>query len=717
MGNTIKSNLFRFQKFGSFICAFVAVLTILIGQMAAQPIRGSVILQDGCRLQYAYHFDHNALRDCVRAGDSLFALTESGELLCFDAESLALRDQRVVPGRATAIALRDSNRILIGTRQGTIFEAEAASLDFRRVAAVPGRILWLGSGPGMIVAVADRLSYEVSWPGEELRALEARVGIRDHSYFVALFQGRTERFFDLPSGKAAFEPYSVLLESATRLWLGDDRGEFGGICSWMDLRTGKLGRLRGKPNVLGFLQTQDGRVLAYGGTSHFRYHDGYIARVDGQKLEYKYISEFKDGRSQEPAGAEAPQLSAMENMPQGPIDLVRENPSGEGFLVVSAHTLYKAGRDFGRWEKIAYLGGRWRGGRRYSVGDTPTVKTAILDRQTSGWIFAMGRDGFVRVSDGTVRPHKMPAQIEASESSLLLDIWPTSVGVLLLEAPNPYFGWRLKGDGWDRLSFWPDRPPTEPGHHWMSAVPYGDDGRGILAQIGDNTSSGERVLVRLSTQGILELKVWTEDAFYHDAFQTVDGTIFLISNQELLIWDGESWRKAGEERCPEGYQTPYGRRYVSCAKVGSAEFFHDVGLGVLLRLDVVSDSTYRLEPVVFPEETAPGPMFDAVPDGSDHVLIAAVRGLFRWAPADGRFQRLVDPEPTARILTLCRDSQGRLWAAGDRLHLSCDSGQHWETVDLPMLCRSQTKRIRPNPERQDGIVLLLDDQGVVYLDW
>jgi ligand-binding sensor domain-containing protein len=97
--------------------------------------------------------------------------------------------------------------------------------------------------------------------------------------------------------------------------------------------------------------------------------------------------------------------------------------------------------------------------------------------------------------------------------------------------------------------------------------------------------------------------------------------------------------------------------------------------------------------------------------------MAAVRGLFRWTPADGRFQRLADPEPAANIVTLCRDSRGRLWAAGDRLHRSYDSGQRWETVDLPMLCRSDTKRIRPNPERQDGLILLLRDQGVVYLDW
>jgi len=49
--------------------------------------------------------------------------------------------------------------------------------------------------------------------------------------------------------------------------------------------------------------------------------------------------------------------------------------------------------------------------------------------------------------------------------------------------------------------------------------------------------------------------------------------------------------------------------------------------------------------------------------------------------------------------------------------VSTDSGRHWETVDLPMVCRSDTKRIRPDPERPDGLILLLHDQGVVYLDW
>jgi len=709
------SDLHNLHDLYTFARASLAVLTLLVGQTAAEPIRGSVTLQDGRRLQYAYHFDRNALRDCVRVGDSLLALTESGELLRFDIGSLALTGQRIVPGRATAIAVRDSDHVLIGTRQGVIFEAEAASLDLRRVATVSGQILWLGSGPDMIVAAADRLSYEVRWPGEDVRDFEARVGTGDHSYFVALIQGRAERFFDLPSGKAAVEPYAVLLEGATRLWLGEDRGEFGGSCSWMDLRSGKLRRLRGKPNVRGFLQTRDGRVLAYGGTSHFGYNSGEIVRVDRQKLEY--LSEFKGGEYLDPAKPEAPQLSGMQNMPQGPVDLVQEDPSGNGFLVVSEHILYKADRNFGGWEKIAELGGRWRSGHVYAVGDTPTVKAAIPDRRSGNWIFAMGRDGFVRVSDGTVRRNQMPAQVEVSDESSLVDIWPTSIGLLLLEAPNPYFCWRLKADGWERLSFYPARPPTEPAHHWMSAVPYGDDGRGILAQVGDNTISGERVLLRLGPQGVTELKAWEEDALYHDAFQTVDGKIFLIPGNELLVWEGESWRKAGEADRPFGFETAYGRRYISCAKVGSTEFFHDVGLGGFVRLDVGSDNTYRLEAVTFPKDTTPGPAFDAVPDGSGHVLLAAVRGLFRWAPADNRFERLADPEPAGRILTICRDSRGRLWAAGDRLHLSGDSGQQWETVDLPMLCRSDTKRIRPNPERQDGLILLLHDQGMVYLDW
>lgn len=85
-----------------------------------EPIRGSMHLPDGSRATYTYHFDHNALTDGVLAGRFLLAITNSGNLLEFNANGLALMDQTIVPGRAVSIAAESTGSALIGTQEGRI---------------------------------------------------------------------------------------------------------------------------------------------------------------------------------------------------------------------------------------------------------------------------------------------------------------------------------------------------------------------------------------------------------------------------------------------------------------------------------------------------------------------------------------------------------------------------------------------------------------------
>lgn len=93
------------------------------------------------------------------------------------------------------------------------------------------------------------------------------------------------------------------------------------------------------------------------------------------------------------------------------------------------------------------------------------------------------------------------------------------------------------------------------------------------------------------------------------------------------------------------------------------------------------------------------------------------RGLLDFDLESGQKKVISSPNINEEIKTLCRDKQGRIWAAGDLLYISSDEGRHWEQVKLPMLTSTYTKRIRPNPANPRQMILTLEDMGVVTIDW
>src|SRR5439155_5964317 len=117
--------------------------------------------------------------------------------------------------------------------------------------------------------------------------------------------------------------------------------------------------------VLGFLRSTDGRLLAYGGLSHMGMHTGYITQVNKEHLQY--AGQFESNDSKQPIPDKVSEIR-----PRGPIDLMANDFDKGGFWVVSAHILYRTNSQLSAWTKVVDLGGRWYGGRRFSVGNTPT---------------------------------------------------------------------------------------------------------------------------------------------------------------------------------------------------------------------------------------------------------------------------------------------------------------------------------------------------------
>src|SRR5271157_1836983 len=521
----------------------------------AQPIRDSINLPGGERAQFAYYFDHNALMDGVLAGKSLFALTNSGNLIRFDSESLELTGQTIVPGRATTIALGGQGDVLVGTQDGYIYRVNRASLGLDRIASSKGKIVWLGTGKsnvdsnGRIVAVVDNTPDILPWPGEAGKAYDFRCRVASikepHPYYIIILENGKARSLPFPPTRNFSFPGYFLLDTQDRLWLGADNGEWGGECAYMNLNTGIIDKFpSGIDGVLGFIRTADERILVYGGTSHMGVYSGYIAEFkNGElsplvKVEHSDWQTSNSGKLPEPIAQAIKSVAHPDTMPNGPIDLVMTDQSTHGFWVVSAHTLYHADDHFTQWEKVAYLGGRWFGGRRLSVGNTPTVKRLIADPERPESLIAiMGRDGLERVTGAKAEPLPFAGQLEAS----VIDIWNTSLGTVLLGSDNWNGGhapWLLEGDQWHRYFLFPDHPPSNDGTEWYFAEPFGNDGMRISAFEHENRMPGKAYMVQLAEDGTANvIDSWEGD---DSEFETIflmasDGMVLKASEKQLFI--------------------------------------------------------------------------------------------------------------------------------------------------------------------------------------
>ena len=178
------------------------------------PQARQVRLESGRVVEYTIPFDRNALQASERTGNGLIALTSSGVLLRFE-----LPDVRLVRERGESVEVKHLGRgegdaVLAGLADGRICRVNPATLELTEIAKLPAPALWIG----WISGTANR-------PGG----------------LVVVTGSTKSTVHDVATGKTLtveFKATTFLSDSAGRLWLGADNGEWGGQVARVDLTKG-----------------------------------------------------------------------------------------------------------------------------------------------------------------------------------------------------------------------------------------------------------------------------------------------------------------------------------------------------------------------------------------------------------------------------------------------------------------------------------------------
>lgn len=237
-------------------------------ESAAAPFaRGRVTAQGSPAIAWEYHYDRNALRDTLPVADGFLSLTQAGNLLRFGSDLRTLRKEYFGPVPITCLAGTQDNGIVAGFDDGRIMKVDPATLTFSPVASVPGSVRWIGRRPaGWVVAF-------------ETKTRSRKTVVRDLA---------TQEVHELKD----LGPSVFMLDRKGRLWIGEDRGEWGGSTHWLDLASGKLNRVAMPgnlfDNIYGFIELANGQVLAFGGVMHMGLLAWFVTRVDCEPASLVY---------------------------------------------------------------------------------------------------------------------------------------------------------------------------------------------------------------------------------------------------------------------------------------------------------------------------------------------------------------------------------------------------------------------------------------------
>jgi hypothetical protein len=364
--------------------------------------------------EVAYHFDRNAFVATARAGDGTYvALTDSGNLLAFDSATFALLAERIPrsPVRCLSATVGD---VIAGLDDGRIVSVDAPSLQMKRIGAVDGRPAWIGRRRSGALLVAHGFAPEkpIGW------------GERGLASLVVEEMG-TGRSLRIP-----FVATTFLLDSRDRLWVGADKGEWGGRLAVVDLGTWAVRELDDPPaGVYGLLETVGGRIWAYGGTMHMWMHQAFVVSVHDTASKTLYDSGFV--RKTRPG------------RPTYPITHLVAMRGGRSFLALSYDQTFEVDAKLSRWKRLPDLKAHYHWGRPDAVGSYPAVQSIyVLGESPLRLLVATALDGWMELREGRFVSHRVAGQLGATRIRGVED----RAGKLVAHGENGSFV--LESDGW-----------------------------------------------------------------------------------------------------------------------------------------------------------------------------------------------------------------------------------------------------------------------------
>lgn len=690
----------------AILCATVLTATLRADE-PPKPPAGEARVGAGRVVNYTVHFDRNSLRDSVRLGDGLVALTSAGTLLRFEFPAVRLVRERVEAVDVTCLGRGDGDSVLAGLSDGRICRVQPDTLELTDLAKVPAPPRWIGWGkahagrPAGLVVVT-RPTKPVDHDGRHW----------DVPYSVV---------HDLATGKAFAledEATTFLLDRASRVWLGADRGEWGGRVTRVDLIQGTTDVIKPPPStqpnlrafwhgIYGFVELRDGQVWAFGGSSHMGLNRANITRVDLAEPRALFFA-FKPPREAD----DEPEPGR----PTFPITHVLEE--GGKLLVLSYSDLFRTDQALGTWEKVATLRITYRWGRRDAVGAYPSVCAVHPPRRPGEPIaLATVADGYVLVEGAKTTPRGLAGQIGAANVDRAEN---TSEGMLFFESDERLPVWRLGPKGWEVASLTPPVEPDPDGdapefeardRSWYETrVLVGADGT-VYTVSGTAVSPGTRTTARRAGGKSERLGRESSSLYPSASFLTADGTLWNAAFGVLRRFENGRWQEVAE--VPKDAS-----ELRSMSRTGPPWLLLDRYQRGLWRLEHgPRGQDPRLSRVEASDGGTSLRIHDAIPWTGGTLLLATDAGLRAYAPATQTISRVDLPEPPKPATSLARDGLGRLWLGGeDGLWLGEPGAKSLESLaPVPGVGRGRVDGVTPDPQRADGIIVALGRRGVAFV--
>ncbi len=674
------------------------------GTSNASVTTGETQIPDGGRVSWTYHYDRNSLRDSRPVSGGWIALTAAGNLLLFDTDLVRVRGESFGPVPATCLGADDKGTVVAGFEDGRVMAVNSTTLALTEVATLGGPVLSIGHRASGWVFADVPVSARM------------KNGLGDAGLVVT----------DLGKNKVhrlnTTTPTSLHFDRHGRLWLGVDHGEFEGGASVLDLDSGDLRKIElpesvGR-NVYGFIELADGQVWAYGGVMHMGLLAWHITRVDSSRPETLAAGDnLKDLR--------APEAAGPPERPRFPITQVIEDPNGE-LLVFSYSDLFRVDRALSKWRYVMKLELSYQAGRRDAVGSYPAIQRVVaVGKRRERLVLVTSGNGHI-ILDGTKMIRRdLPGQIGLHSQDEVLD---SPVGLLVLSHDDRERPWSLTSGGWELAKAEPPKryDPADPlagsGEKSWSNVRLLRAPSGALYAISATGGfPGTRAVDRWEKSGFVPISTSLLPFTGEYCFFSPEGELWAREGDDFFRLAGDRWTTVKSARLAVGLAYEPLESAVYLKPLGGTGlrwlYFNPRGENLVRFRRGKDNARPTMEAVALSWKKKSLVLRDALAEPDGTVLVASEQGLFRYDPHTGGLFTTTLVPPGEPVRSLGRDGRGRLWLSGKGIKIVLPGAATASAIPgLPVGDDPEIKILGSDPARSDGIILGLQERGVLFLE-